>query len=286
MKRKAALRARLARILSASTGSKGAGSKADASDARPTHFTFGVDALDQALCGHGGESGLPRAALHEIHGAGREDLTSAAAMSLLLAERCRDTDTAPNRPVLWVSEGAEARRQGRLYPPGLAELGLDPSHIIHVEAADSIAALRAAAEGTRSPAMAAVIVALSGRKPKGLNLTATRRLSLSARESGVLTLLLRSGSDQDDPMPSAAWSRWQVAAAPSAPLAARAPGHPAFDIRLLRHRSGLYGLDARLEWNREHRIFRALPAGQDTPDTGAVPALPAVRADHPAAQVA
>ncbi len=279
--RRAALKARLARILSASSEKK-----ADRSDNPPTHFTFGVDALDQPLCGHGGEPGLPRAALHEIHGAGRDDLTSTAAFSLLLAERCRHADTVPDRPVLWVSEGAETRRQGRLYPPGLAELGLDPAQIIHVEAADSIAALRAAAEGTRSPAMAAVIVALSGRKPKGLNLTATRRLSLSARESGVLTLLLRSGSDPGDPMPSAAWSRWQVAAAPSASLAANAPGHPAFDISLLRHRSGLYGLDARLEWNREQHIFRALPAGQDTPDTGAVPALPAVGADHPATQVA
>ena len=275
----AALKARLGRILAAS------GVKSAERDDRPSHFTLGVASIDTALRGNAGVDGLPRAALHELHAAGKGDRTSAAAMALLLAQRCRGLQAEP-RPIMWISESGEARRQGRLYPPGLAELGIDPSGIVHVDAPNSIAALRAAADGVRSSAMAAVIVELSGKKPKGLDLTATRRLSLSAQKAGVLGLLLRSGSDADNPLPTAAFSRWQVAGASSTALAANAPGHPAFAITLLRHRSGLYGLSARLEWNRDEQAFRELPGEQGTPHAGAVPALAAVRADHPGMRAA
>ncbi|MFK7842769.1 MAG: ImuA family protein [Sphingorhabdus sp.] len=269
----AALKARLAKILATS------GVKAAEHGDRPSHFSFGVERMDMALRGNAGVDGLPRATLHELHAADKSHWTSAAAMALLLAHRCRTLESG-SKPILWISEGGEARRQGRLYPPGLAELGIDPSHIIHIDAPDSIAVLRAAADGVRCAAMGAVIAELSGKKPKGLDLTATRRLSLSAQQSGVVTLLLRSGGDKDNPLPTSAFSRWNVSAAPSSPLEANAPGHPAFDINLLRHRSGLYGLSARLEWNRDQQAFRERQNEQDTPDLGAVPALSAVRADH------
>ncbi|GAB5487315.1 MAG: hypothetical protein Pars2KO_08850 [Parasphingorhabdus sp.] len=271
----AALKTRLARILSAPAA------RAVEEDRGPTHFSFGVNRIDAALRGNAVADGLPRAALHEIHAAEQTDGTSAAAMALLLAERCRD-----DKPILWINEQAEARRQGRLYPPGIAELGIDPDSIIYVNAPDSIAVLRAAADGVRSPAIGAVIVDLAGKKPKGLDLTATRRLSLSAKQSGVTSLLLRSGSDMEDPLPTAAFSRWQVNAAPSAPLEANAPGHSTFDITLLRHRSGLYGLSARLEWNHDDHAFRERQAGETAPDLGAVPALAADRADHQGARAA
>lgn len=268
-KKAAALKARLAKILSAS------GVKASDADNGPSHFTFGVERTDRALRGNAGVDGLPRAALHEIHAAEKGDATSAAAMALLLAERCRD-----EKPILWISESGEVRRQGRLYPPGIAELGLDPTSIIYVDAPDSIAALRAAADGVRSSAMSAVIIELAGKKPKGLDMTATRRLSLSAQKSGVLNLLIRSGADPKDPLPTAAYSRWEVSAGPSIPLGANAPGHSTFDITLLRHRSGLYGLSARLEWNRDDHAFRERQAGEAAPDFGTVPTLSADRTDH------
>ena len=274
-----ALRARLARILATS------GVRTAEDDGAPSHFTFGIDSIDTGLRGNAGVDDLPRAALHELHAASKDDRTSTAALALLLAQRCRNLDQE-ERPILWISESGEARRQGRLYPPGLAELGIDPDSIIHVDAPDSIAALRAAADGVRSSAMAAVIIELSGKKPKGLDMTATRRLSLSAQKSGVLSLVLRSGSDPDNPLPTAAFSRWQVTTAPSLALEANAPGHSAFDITLLRHRSGLYGLSARLEWNRDNQIFREQQSEQRAPDIGAVPALAAVRADHQGARAA
>jgi len=274
-KKAAALKARLAKILSAS------GVKAVDQDDGPSHFTFGVERLDQALRGNAGAEGLPRAALHEIHAADKADGTNVAAMALLLAERCRAHES-----ILWISESRETGRQGRLYPPGIAELGIDPDTIIHVDASDSVAALRAASEGVRNKAMAVVIVELAGKKPKGLDMTATRRLSLSAQKSGVLALLLRSGSDLGDPLPTAAFSRWEVSAAPSAPLEANAPGHSTFDITLLRHRSGLYGLSARLEWNRDDHAFRERQAGKEAPDLGTVSSLSAVGTDHQGARAA
>lgn len=276
MRKPSALKARLAKILTAS------GVKPFEKGAVPTHFTFGVKALDKALCGSAAQDGLPGAALHEIHAAEKDDMTSAAAVALLLAERSRALGQGDmkNGPILWISESGEARRQGRLYPPGLVELGINPDHIIHVDAPDSIAVLRAAADSVRSSVTAAVIVELAGKKPKGLNLTATRRLSLSAQKSAVLTLLLRSGTSQDDPLPTAAFSRWEICAAPSIPLAAGASGHPAFDITLLRHRSGLYGLKARLEWSREHREFREWQGEETMPDIGDFSSFPAIRTDQ------
>ncbi|WP_373491458.1 ImuA family protein [Parasphingorhabdus sp.] len=281
------LRARLAKILAVS------GVRTAADDGLPSHFSFGVERVDAALRGNAEADGLPRGALHELHAADKSDRTSAAAIALLMAQRCRFPDRIldpaagqSEHPILWISESGEARRQGRLYPPGLAELGIDPSAIVHVDAPDSIAALRAAADGVRCSAMGAVIVELAGKKPRGLDLTATRRLSLSSQKSGILSLLLRSGSDPENPLPTAAFSRWQVAAAPSVALAGNAPGHSAFDITLLRHRSGLYGLSARLEWNRDDQVFREQQSEQRTPHPGAVPALAAVRADHPGARAA
>ena len=63
-KKAAALKARLAKILSAS------GVKAVDAEDGPSHFTFGVERLDQALAGScRGSDGLPSAALHELHAA-------------------------------------------------------------------------------------------------------------------------------------------------------------------------------------------------------------------------
>ncbi len=96
-----------------------------------------------------------------------------------------------------------------------------------------------------------------GRMPE-LDLTASRRLLLAAKQSGVSLLLLRVDAM---PMASAAETRWQVTAAPSRALAANAPGAPCFDVKLLRCRSRPAGQSWRLEWDRDRKLFRdaALP---------------------------
>jgi len=212
---------------------------------------FGAESLDRRLGG-----GLAKAALHEIYAA-TIDAASAAAFALLLA--CRANRA---KPIFWVRE-AKARFGGKPYGHGLAELGIPPDILFLVEAPDTIAALRAGADITRCGAVGAVIIEPIGKAP-ALDLTASRRLALAAGHSGVMTLLLRTGVE---PMPSAAHTRWQVASAPSTPFPANAPGHPAFDVTLLRHRGGIAGIEARLEWNRDRQSF------DQTPLPGGVPAV-------------
>ncbi len=264
----------------------------DARQDRLRHFGLGAPHIDDALRheekrsgAKGGPfiKGLPIAALHEIHAAERADASNAAAFTLLMAQRARMTadKNSDAAPILWARVDDDAQQMGHIYPPGIAELGIDPASILYVGAPDIRAALRAAADAAQCAALGAVIVEISGKRPKGFDMTATRRLSLSAQKSGVTIFCLRhdalnSGAlnGQIPVMPSAAYSRWQVASAPSNALSANAPGHPVFAIKLLRHRGGMEGLPAQLEWNRDERAFR------DAPDFGAVSAVSEVRTDR------
>lgn len=214
-----------------------------ARDSDAVRVSFGADPLDARLKG-----GLVQAALHEIY-ASAGDSASGAAFALLLAWRCNRA-----KPIFWV-RNASARLRARPYGHGLAELGISPSRLFLVDAPDTIAALRAGADITRCEAVGAVVIELNG-KAAALDLTASRRLALAAGHSGVMTLLLRTGGE---PMSSAAHSRWRVGSAPSTPLPANAPGRPAFDVTLLRHRGGIAGFEARLEWNRDRQSFDQTP---------------------------
>jgi protein ImuA len=220
---------------------------------------FGVDALDHRIGG-----GLVQHALHEVFAAASEDASAASGFALMTAIRA----CPPGRPVLWVREQRCSRNSGQLHAPGLLELGLDPASLILVEAPDTLAALRAGADIVKCGQVGAVVIEPWGKAPL-LDLTASRRLSMAAAASSVLTLVVRV---EATPMPSAAQTRWQVASAPSSPLPAGAPGHPAFDITLLRHRGGIAGFETRVEWNRDTRSFAPLPGG--------LPAAPAVGADQ------
>ncbi len=226
------------------------------------HFNSGHKDFDAPL-----DLGLPLATLHEIHAAHRGDGSSAAAFTLLMAERARMASQTLAHPMVWICESNEKRRQGGLYPPGLVELSINPDHLIYIETPNSVDALKAAAEAVRCAVLGSVIVDLAGRDPKGLDLTATRRLSLSAQQSGVTSFLLRSGKlDSDNVMPSAAYSRWEVASAPSLPAGilrdSKAIGAPAFTISLTRHRGGIAPFQHQLEWNRETKSFK--PVGGKT----------------------
>lgn len=213
---------------------------------------FGAKALDARLGG-----GLVKAGLHEVC-ADASDAASGAGFALLLGWRA-----SKMKPILWVREEKAARLAGRPYAHGLAELGIDPNALLLVDAPGTIAALRAGADITRCGAVGAVIIEPFGNAPV-LDLTASRRLALAAGQTGVMTLLLRIGAE---PVPSAAQTRWQVASAASTPLPANAPGLPAFDVTLLRHRGGIAGIETRLEWNRDRQCFDQAPL------SGGVPAV-------------
>ncbi|MEF2070207.1 ImuA family protein [Consotaella aegiceratis] len=216
--------------------------------------------LDAPLAG-----GLARAALHEVLAAAPRHASAASAFAAALALLA-----AGGSPLVWARQSLGTLEAGALYGPGLAELGLDPGRVVLVELKDALQVLRAALEAARTPALGAVVVEIWG-EPRILDLTTTRRLALAAARSGTTVLLLRLGTEAQ---PSAAQTRWQVAASPSRALAANAPGHPSFTVKLDRHRAGPAGQSWRLEWNRDRHRFDIVPA-QSAPLSGAVVSLPA-----------
>jgi protein ImuA len=221
-------------------------------------FATGHETLDAALGG-----GLSRGRLHELFAAEADDAASAAGFAAMLALRVGTTGA----PILWLKSDDAARRGGRLYVPGLVELGGEAGSLVLAIAPDSRALLRAAADAARSVGLGALVAECWGKCP-ALDLTASRRLSLAAEQSGVTLLLLRQ---EAQPSPSAADTRWKVAAAESSAIETNAPGSPRFEIELLRRRSGPSGMRWRLEWDRDQCAFRepALP--------GAVVPLPSRR---------
>ena len=189
-----------------------------------------------------GFPGLAPARLHEIHAEARD---WGAALAFALGAAGGGTG-----PVVLV------RRQGRaalqLCAEGLVGLGLDPARLLLVAARDERALLRAGLDAARCPGLAAVVLESWGPLPL-YDLTASRRLVLAAERCGAAVLLLRG---QAPPRASAAHTRWQIRAAPSAPLAARAPGPAAIEAELLRLRGGPAGRRWQLEWDETHAIFR------------------------------
>lgn len=209
----------------------------------PALFATGHQPLDAALGG-----GLARGRLHELFAASAEDAASAAGFAAMLALRA----LGGGKALLWMRTDAAQRRGGGFHAPGFAELGGDPDAVLLALAPDDVSLLRCAADAARCAGLG-VIVAECWGSPRALDLTASRRLALAAEKSGVPLLLLRVEAQA---LPSAADTRWQVAAAPSRALAANAPGPAALDIELLRRRAGPAGMRWRVEWDRDTRIFR------------------------------
>ncbi len=205
-------------------------------------WSSGIATLDAALSG-----GLAYGQVHELFAADMENSAPMAGFALAVA-----TSMARGRSLLWLRSHRAAGTGGVLQANGWSELGGLPEQALCGVLCDGTALLKAAVDALRCPELGAVIIESCGSM-RELDLTASRRLSLTAEKSGVPLLLLRVGAT---PSPSAAHTRWQVAAAPSQALPGNAPGLPTFDLELLRQKSGPSGLNWRLEWNRDQRSFR------------------------------
>ncbi|MEJ0060427.1 MAG: hypothetical protein WDM79_13010 [Terricaulis sp.] len=149
--------------------------------------------------------------------------------------------------LIWAGEEAAFAEEGAPYPVGLAQFGIDPARLIVIRAQKREEALWAAEQGLAVPG-AVVLCALGGRG-KPLDLKATRRLLLIAERHKSRCLLLKP-----EDAPTAAWTRWSVAPAPSQG-AARELGAPAFTATLTRNRAGPAGRSFTLEWNAHGRAF-------------------------------
>jgi len=205
-------------------------------------LALGVPDVDAALGG-----GLSCAALHELSAA-PVHLGAAAGFALALAAR-----SPKAQHVLWIATDFGMLETGALYGPGLDLLGLDTTRLLVARVVRPVDALFAMEEALKCRALSTVVAEVNGE----VDLTATRRLSLAAREGGPLGLLLRH---QPSCSPSAARTRWDVSGAPSVPDELGGLGRTAFRLSLLRNRRGPCGTWT-LTWDHHERVFTALSVG-------------------------
>ena len=220
-------------------------------------------ALDPALGG-----GLAEDSLHEI--APAEPADAAAATGFALALVARFLSRRPSA-ALFVGEGFMEREAGALYGPGLTAHGLPLSRFVFVRAPDAAVAFWAMEEALKCGATAAVVGEIWSLK--GYSLAASRRLLLAARKGGAPALVvLASAYGQADRLSSAAETRFEIAAAPSARIPAAAgrglPGPFACGARLVKSRLGgsvgaLDSRDGRLSVGLVDAVADRVPALND-----------------------
>ncbi|HET7681796.1 MAG TPA: hypothetical protein VFK79_16875 [Xanthobacteraceae bacterium] len=204
---------------------------------------LGAGPVDTALGG-----GLALGALHELAPAGALHLGAAAGFALALAARA-----GPRKPILWIQPDFASMEAGALYGPGLTALGLPMQQALLLRVARPTDVLWAMEEGLKSRVLSAIVAELTD-EGAAADLTATRRLTLAAREVGGLGLLLRH---RLSPEPSAAATRWEITAAPSQPDAFDGLGRTAFILSLLKNRRGPLGRWT-IEWDHHARVFAPL----------------------------
>jgi protein ImuA len=211
-------------------------------------------------CLHGG---LRHDALHEVFPgqAGHEPAAIGFAVALAVRMAC-------GKKLLWVRQDFAALEFGELSAAGLLELGLHPSRLLLVQAADATDALRAAHEALTCASLGAIVAEIPGA-PKVLDLVSSRRLTLSAAAHDVPAILLRPAAQ---PEPSAAETRWLVRAAPSLSRDEEW-GSAFFDAELARNRHGAAGRWV-MEWSADDGLFKSFGR---TADTGVVAAATADR---------
>jgi len=182
---------------------------------------FGIGPIDSRLA----NAGLTLGALHEV-AAASPGLGDDAAATLFMA----GIAARAWGPVLWVV------RRRDLFAPGLYQAGLAPERILYAEAADDAELLALMEEGLRHRGLGAVI-----GEAKSASMANTRRLQLAAEGGKTIALLLkRHAREGGNPLavPSAAVTRWRIAAAPSAPLPVEGVGCPRWRVELVRQRGG------------------------------------------------
>ena len=183
-----------------------AASEAPAAGLKPRQrhgsLRLGVASLDALIGG-----GLPLATLHEIRTRESRDGGAAAGFALALLARLAEAGGVPS--VLWISEADALRETGGLYAPGLVALGLDPARIVEVAVESETEALWAFEAALACRGLGAAVCEM---RRVSLDLSATRRCALRAREAGVTGFLLRLASPAEA---SAAELRFRLSPAPA-----------------------------------------------------------------------
>ena len=234
-------------------------------------LAFGIAPLDIALGG-----GLPLAALHEIRAG--ESRNGGAVSGFALALVARLAALGDVSAIVWIGEADLRREAGALYAPGLAALGIDPARIVEVAVRTEKEALWAFEAALSCHGLKVAVCEL---RQASLDLSATRRCALRAREGGVTGFLLRLGDELAEP--SAAELRFGVSPAPAGEIGAFAEGvgRMAWRLTLEKNRLGPTGAFT-VEWNAHERSFSERGEGAAVADTQPHPAASPDRPHHPA----
>ena len=205
-------------------------------------YLLSLGAPDAALKG-----GLGLGELHEL--APLAPFHSGASLGFVLALA---TLVPRNGPVIWVQQDFAALETGALYGLGCDLFGLESSRLLVVRTATPRDTLWGIEEALKTRGIATVIGELA-QEGQAAYLTATRRLSLAAQQGGGLGLLLRQVAFSQ---PSAAATRWVVAATPGAADGWGGLGRTALRLSLTKNRRGPCGSWV-LQW--DHHAKRFLP---------------------------
>jgi protein ImuA len=206
---------------------------------------LGPSVIDAALGG-----GLALGALHELVPAQPAHLGTAFGFALAIAAQAVLRSPTSARHALFIETDFAVLEGGKPYGVGLDLFGLPMDRLLILRASRPIDALWAFEEALKSPALAAVFAELP-EQGVAADLTATRRLSLAARNGGGLGLLLRH---RGAPWATTATTRWKVAAAPSEPDRFGGLGRTIFDLSLNKNRRGHSGRFI-VSWDHEARTF-------------------------------
>jgi protein ImuA len=210
-------------------------------------WTFNIPAVDAHLP----DQGLHRHGLHDVAPARYGDTAAAMGFALGIAT-LRLAGDRKMRPILWCRSAIETREHGKLYGHGAEQLGLPRTKLLTLILKKQVSLFWTMEEALKSGCFACVI---SDAAVQQTDLTITRRLNLSAGDGKSAGLLVFNRNYNNA---TASFSRWQIAAAPSTapPLEKNAPGPPAWDVHLLRIRSGKPG-QWTLSWNSKLKSHHA-----------------------------
>lgn len=206
--------------------------------------------IDAALGG-----GLCCGAFHELAPAAPIHLAAATGFAMALAARA----SGARGETLWIATDFAVCEGGGPYGPGLDLFGLASARLVVLRVPRAVDVLWAMEEALRCGALAGVVAELTGAGADA-DLTATRRFALAAREAqgATLGLLLRHRAT---PVPSAAATRWEIAAASSEPDRFGGLGPARFDLTLTKNRRGPCGRWT-VTWDHHDHVFQpAIPVG-------------------------
>ena len=205
-------------------------------------LSLGLGGPDALLGG-----GLARCALHDISPAAPIHLGAATGFALALAA-LSGRASAGGRETLFIQTDMARFEAGEPYGIGLDLFGLPSRRLLVLRARRPIDALFAMEEALKCRGIACVVAELPD---DAADLTATRRLSLAARTHDGIGFLLRHRSTST---PSAAMTRWEVAASPGPRDAFGGIGTTAFLLSLVKNRRGPCG-GFRIAWSHDELAF-------------------------------